>query len=133
MTVSIGAYVLCDGTLENGVAVSDLRVNQRLIADVVPILEGVSPQIYDRIGRPCTYTFTVKRTHPDVATSEEFLIGLEDAIPASGTISITTTGPGSTSFDIPNGKVQSHELVQEIGATTFHQYSIIGGPTPAVT
>ncbi len=133
MTVSIGAYVLCDGTLENGVAVSELRVAQRRIADIVPILAGISPQTYDRIGRPCVYSFTVKRTHTDADAAEVFSIGLEDAIPATGDITITTSDPTPADFIIPNAKLQSHELAQQIGATTFHNYSIIGGPPPTET
>ncbi len=132
MTVTVGAYSLCDGTLAGGVAVSDLRVNQRRVADIVPVLEGVSPQTYDRKGRPCIYAFTVKRTHADLEASDEFIIGLEDAIPSTGSITVTTTGPSSSTFAIANGKVQSHDLIEQIGATTFHSYSIIGGPPQIV-
>ncbi len=207
MTISIGAYVLCDGTLENGVAVSELRLNQRRIYDVFDVLPDsyriginsagtgyeidddlfidngdgqfaailvtavgdsgevtgfrtasntfhsaqtlsasggmgsgaffsagasiqpnvTSPLAYDRTGRPCTYAFTVKRTHADVGEAEDFIIGLEDALPVSGTVAITTSGPVEYSFEIPNGRFQSHDLQQQIGATTFHSYSIIGG------
>ncbi len=134
MTVTVGAYSLCNGTLAGGVAVSDLRINQRRIADVVAILAGVSPEIFDRVGGPCTYSFTVKRTHADADTAEQFMIGLETAVPSSGDINITTTGPtGSVSFLIPNAKVQSIDLVEYEGATTFHTYSIVGGPPPAAT
>ncbi len=132
MTVTVGAYSLCNGTLAGGVAVSDLRLDQSRIAEVVPILGGSSPAIYDRDGKPCVYTFTVKRTHASVAAAESFLIGLGDAVPSSGSINITTGGPTPESFEIPNAKVQSIELVQQLGATTFHTYSIIGGPPPTV-
>jgi len=208
MTVTVGAYSLCDGTLAGGVAVSDLRVNQRRIADIVPVLpksyrislgsagtgyvvedelaitgvggeaiiqvsaigaagaivnfrvvfntfnqdEGSlsasggtgigatfnvssatqpnasSPIAYNRNNRPCVYAFTVKRTHQDADAAELFIVGLEDAIPSAGAITVTTTGPVEATFTIPNGKVQSHDLIQEQGATTFHSYSIIGGP-----
>ena len=133
MTVTVGAYSLCDGTLSGGVAVSDLRLDQKRIADVVDILGGVNPEIYNRNGKPCTYSFMVKRTHSDIDAAEQFLIGLEAAVPASGTITITTSGPSPTAFDIPNAKVQSIDLQQQNGATTFHTYSIIGGPPPTVT
>ncbi len=206
MTVTVGSYSLCDGTLAGGVAVSDLNLNQRRISDIVPVLPkpyrvslgdhgtgysvgdaltitdgtgsaairvtvigaggaivnffvgsntfqangtlaatggtgtgatfGVSsgaqpnmsnPQTYDRSGRPCVYSFTVKRTHADAESADEFIIGLEDAIPSVGSITVTTTGPTPRTFVIPNGKVQSHSLTQQQGATTFHQYSIVGG------
>ncbi len=207
MTVTVGAYSLCDGTLAGGVAVSDLRVDQRRIMDFAAVLpknypislsvagsgysidddltisghgiaalqvsaigsggeihnfrvvsntffqndisllasggtgsgavfralssnppNAISPVAFNRIGRPRTYAFTVKRTHPDVESAEIFIIGLEDALPSSGEISISTTGPVEATFSIPNGKIQSHDLVQQLGATTFHAYSIIGGP-----
>ncbi len=133
MTVTIGAYSLCDGTLSGGVAVSELRVAQRRIADIVPILAGISPQTYDRVGRPCVYSFTVKRTHSDADAAEVFSIGLEDALPASGVVSVITSGPSPATFNIPNAKLQSHELIAQIGATTFHNYSILGGPPPTET
>ena len=132
MTVTVGAYSLCDGTLAGGVAVSDLRVNQRRISDIVPVLAGISPQTYDRKGRPCEYDFVVKRTHADLESAEAFIIGLEDAIPATGSVVITTTGPSASSFEIQNGKVKSLDLEQQQGATTFHSYSIIGGPPTTV-
>ncbi len=127
MTVTIGGYSLCDGTLAGGVAVSDLRINEQRIADIVSILSGVNPAIYDRVGGPCTYSVTIKRTHTDADSAEQFMIGLEDAVPASGSISIISTGP-ETSFEIPNAKVKGIDLVEQDGATTFHTYSIVGGP-----
>ncbi len=213
MTVTVGAYSLCDGTLAGGVAVSDLRLSQRRIAEVVPVLPSAfrislalagtgyasgdllsitsggqeatmrvtvigaggsiaafyiltntftetqsslsasggsgsgaqfnassstspndsSPQVYDRTGRPCTYSFTVKRTHADTDAAEQFIISIEDLVPAEGTVSVTTTGPTPADFDIPNAKVHSIDLVQQAGATTFHNYSIIGGPPPTET
>ncbi len=133
MTVTVGAYSLCNGTLTGGVAVSDLRLQQRRIADIVPILAGVTPQLYDRVGRPCVYSFTVKRTHGSAGAAEAFAIGLGDAVPSSGDISVITSDPTPVSFVIPNAKVQSIELVQQDGATTYHTYSIIGGPTPTET
>ncbi len=131
MTASIGTYTLCNGTLTGGVAVSDLRINQTRTTDVVPILAGVSPESYDRECRPCNYTFTVKRTHASLEAAEAFILGLEVALPDSGTIKIITTD-NTDDFSIPNGKFQSHNLIQHQGATTFHTYSIIGGP-PAVS
>ncbi len=133
MTVTVGAYSLCDGTLPGGVAVSELRLSQRRIADIVPAIGGVSPVTYDRAGRPCAYSFTVKRTHADADAAEVFSIGLEDAVPAVGAITVTTTGPTPADFIIPNGKVQTIDLILIEGATTFHSYSIIGGPPPTET
>ncbi len=212
MTVTVGAYSLCDGTLAGGVAVSDLRLNQRRITDLVDVLPASfrislsaagtgyvvedelsvsadsflaviqvsvvgslgeivnfrvlsntfnenasslsatggtgsgatfsvssasqpnadSPVSFDRRGRPCVYAFTVKRTHADLAAAEDFIIGLEDAIPSIGSVNVTTTGPVESEFTIPNGKVQSHELLQQTGATTFHSYSIVGGTPTTV-
>jgi hypothetical protein len=75
----------------------------------------------------------VKRVHSDLDAAEQFIINLEDDLPATGDVDITTTGPSPAAFTVPNGKVQSHELVLHNGAMTFHQYSIIGGPPPTET
>jgi hypothetical protein len=127
MVVSIGAYSICDGTRSNGVALSELRLASDRKFDVVDPLRQILPVAIDRVGRLTDATFQVKRVHASLGAAEDFILGLESAIPAIGTITVTTTGPTPVTVTIPNGAVVEHDLVQEQGATTVHQYRIIGG------
>jgi hypothetical protein len=127
MLVSIGAYDICDGTLAGGVAISDLRpANTRLFDVVVPLDNDVT--LFDRTNTTCDLTLTVARTHASLQDSEQFILQLDNNLPTSGAVTFTTTGPTPTTRTIPNGFIVSHELIQEQGSTTFHQYRIVGGP-----
>ena len=127
MLVKIGSYNICDGTLSGGVAISELRAAvDRLYDFAIPVGEDDSI-FFDRVNSRLDFTFTVKRTFPDKATAEKFITQLDTVLPTSGTITLTTTGPSPVTRTIPNGAVTEHALLLETGATTFHQYHIIGG------
>ncbi len=127
MLVSIGAYDLCDGTLTGGVAISDLRLNIERGFDVVIPVDEVSPVLLDRFTSKSDLSFTIKRVHADLDASEDFIIELEETLPRSGSVKLVSSD-GTIRY-IPNGFVVAHNLIQQIGATTFHEYRIVGGPT----
>ncbi len=126
MTVTIGDYSLCDGTLSGGVALSDMRsLINRSIEVVLPLGETV-PVTYDRQGRTSHFTFTVKRTHASALICDEFIVSLDSLLPSAGTVLITLNG-GTESTEIRHGKVLSHQSTQ-LGATSMTDYVIVGGP-----
>lgn len=127
MLVSIGSYALCDGTLTGGVAISDLRLTADRLYDFVVPVGDVAAILFDRVNATCDFMFTVKRTFPGKATAEKFILQQDTLLPVSGTVTITTTGPSPATRTIPNGFIVDHALVEENGATTIHQYHIIGG------
>ena len=128
MLISIGAYDICDGTLAGGVAISDLRPTNNRLFDVVVPLDDSDTTLFDRVNTTCDLTLTVKRTFSSVAVAEAFIVQLDTNLPTSGTVTFTTTGPSPVTRTIPNGAIVDHELIQQQGATTFHNYHIIGGP-----
>ena len=128
MLISIGAYDICDGTLAGGVAISDLRPANNRLFDVVVPLDDSDVILFDRRMMICDLTLTVKRTHSSLATAEQFIVQLDTNLPTSGTVTFTTTGPSAVTRKVPMGSIVDHALIQEQGATTFHQYHIIGGP-----
>lgn len=145
MLVSIASYDIADGTLSGGVAISDLRaVLDRIFDIVTPIGSGSGsgsgsgpcgqsgwlPVAYDRLITKCDFTFLVKRVHADLAASDAFILGLECTLPRRGTVVLT--GAGGT-LTISDGCLVSHALQQQIGATTFHSYHIIGSGTITYT
>ena len=128
MLISIGAYDICDGTLSGGVAISRLQPTSTRLFDVVIPLDDSDTTLFDRVNTTTDLTLTVARTHSTVANAEAFIVQLDTNLPATGAVTFTTTGPTPTTRTIPNGYIVDHELIQQEGATTFHQYHIIGGP-----
>lgn len=125
MLVSIGSYQFCDGTLPNGVAVGQLKIQTDNVTDTAIPIGAVLPALFDRAIQSCNVTFIVRRTHPSVVLAEIFILQLDQNIPAVGTVTISTT---AFSRVIPNGRCLSHSLLEQDGATTTHQYTIVGGP-----
>lgn len=131
MLVSIGSYEICDGTLAGGVAISDLRLSgDRLFELVIPVGDADST-MFDRVTTTIEFVFLVKRTFTSKATAEKFILQLDSALPTTGEVTITTTGPTPATRIIPNAFVMDHTLILESGATLFHQYHITGGPPVA--
>ena len=131
MLISIGSYDICDGTLTGGVAVSDLRLKADRLFDFVVPIGDVDCLLFDRVITTTDATFIVKRTHASRTASEAFILQLDSNIPTTGTVTFTTTGPSPDTRVIPNGFLLDHSLIQEDGATTYHQYHISGGPPVA--
>lgn len=142
MLVSIASYDICDGTLEGGVALTDLRVVLDRIFDfAVPLSfptgsgpcsgSGWLPVSYDRRIQKADFTFTVKRVHADLAAADTFILTLICDLPRQG--SVVLTGFDGTMLTISDGCLVSHQLQQQIGATTFHSYHIIGSGNITVT
>ncbi len=137
MIVAIGDYVLCDGTLSGGVAISALRVDNRHVFDeVIPIdvlppmtpADVISPVIFDRTCAIANITFLVKRVHADLNAAETFILELDVNIPEGvNIVTFTTSEPSSSTVTIPNGVVTNHSLQEQSGSTTIHQYTVAGG------
>src|SRR5258707_748 len=125
MLVSIGSYDICDGSLSGGVAIGQARLQMDRVFDVVIPIAELNPELFDRVCRKLTFTFTVQRTHADAETSELFILDLDADIPSSGTVKLTPTSSASFRY-IPNGFVVNHQS-QQNGATSITTYTIVGG------
>lgn len=125
MLVSIGAYDICNGALSGGVAIGQARVQMDRVFDVVIPIAELNPELFDRVCRKLTFTFTVQRTHDDAETSELFILDLDSDLPSSGTVKLTPTSSASFRY-IPNGFVINHQS-QQNGATSITTYTIVGG------
>lgn len=127
MLVKIGSYDICDGTLSGGVAIGQLRYGVDRVIEVVVPLELVDPETFDRGGRKTTINFTVQRTHSSAGSAEEFIAGLDQDLPSSGTVLLTFTS--GVTMAIPNGKIMNHSSAQ-LGSLTTTNYTIVGGRAP---
>ncbi len=124
MRVSIASYDICDGSLSGGVAVGNARFQMDRVFDVVIPVSELNPELFDRVCRKSTFTFTVQCVHADAQAAELFIMDLDAALPSTGTVTITATD--GTTRTIPNGFVLNHQS-QLNGATSSTTYTIVGG------
>lgn len=93
-------------------------------------LIALSPVLFDRDKRKVEITFNVQRVQPTITDAETFCLIHEATVPRTGTITMTTIFPSSSSLVI-NGELLSHELVRQYGSFTEHAYHIVGSRIPA--
>ena len=74
-------------------------------------------------------TFEVSQTFGTLEEADVFVLTQEDNIPGAGVVTFTATKPNGQKVVryLAGGKIQSHELLEQIGVTTRYQYTIVGG------
>jgi hypothetical protein len=129
MLVSIGNYDLCDGTRAGGVGTTRLRFRVERKLQVQEIFRAQEVSTFDRGNRKTTVTFEVSQTFPSQEEADVFVLTQEDNIPSKGIVTFTAIKPNGQKVVryLAGGKVESHELVEQIGVTTRYQYTIVGG------
>jgi len=129
MLVSIGTYALCDGTRAGGVGVTRLRFRVERKIQVQQIFRADDIVTFDRGNRRTTVIFEVSRTFASQDEADVFVLEQEDDLPSTGIVTFTAFKPNLQKVVryLAYGKVQSHELIEQIGVTTRHQYQIVGG------
>jgi len=129
MLISIGNYSLCDGTRAGGVGVTRLRFKVDRKIQVQDIFRASEVSTFDRGNRKTTVTFEITRTFADQEAADVFVLTLEDSLPNAGTVIFTAYLPNGQKVVryLGSGKIESHELVEQLGVTTRHQYTIVGG------
>jgi hypothetical protein len=129
MLVSIGTFNLCDGTREGGVGTTRLRFRVRRKIQVQELFRADQVSTFDRGNRETTATFEITRTFPTQEEADVYVLEHEDTIPSSGLVAFTAFQPNGQKVVrfLAGGKVQNHELIEQIGVTTRHQYTIVGG------
>jgi len=129
MLVSIGTYALCDGTRAGGVGTARLRFRVKRKLQVQEIFRAEQVITFDRGNRETTATFEVTRTFETQEEADVFVLEHEETIPSSGVVSFTAFMPNGQKVVryLAGGMLEQHELVEQIGVTTRHQYTIVGG------
>jgi hypothetical protein len=135
MLVSIGTFNLCDGTRLNGVGLTNLRFKVDRKIQVAEVFRAPAVLAFDRGNRQTTASFEISRTFPDLGSADAFTLTHEESIPTSPAlvtfIAVLTNGQKVLRY-LPSGTVSSVELASQIGLTTRHQYSIVGGIVTSV-
>lgn len=129
MLVSIGNWALCDGTRAGGVGVTGLKFRVERLIQVQQIFRANQVSTYNRGNRNTKLTFDVIQTFATPDDADEFVLNQEIQIPSSGLVTLTAVKPNGQKVVryLPGGKLESHELVEQIGVTTRYQYVIVGG------
>jgi hypothetical protein len=129
MLVSIGTFQLCDGTRSGGVGVTRLHFRVTRKIQLAELFRGPEVETFDRGNRETTVTFEVFRTFPTQEAADVYVLQHEGTLPSSGIVTFTAFQPNGQKVVryLADGKVRLHQLVEQIGVTTRHQYIIIGG------
>jgi hypothetical protein len=129
MLISIGTYALCDGTRGGGVGTTRLRFRVDRAIQVQALFRAGQVSTFDRGNRKTTATFEITRTFRSQDEADVFVLEHEETVPSAGLVTFTafrSNGQKVVRY-LAGGKVERHELVEQIGVTTRHQYSIVGG------
>jgi hypothetical protein len=129
MLVSIGNFQLCDGTREGGVGVTNLRFSVARAIQTASFFRGSEISTYDRGNRSTSVSCEIVRTFASQQKADVYILEHEDTVPSTGVVTFTafkSNGQKVVRY-LASGKIQSHQLVEQIGVTTRHQYAIVGG------
>jgi len=129
MLISIGTYALCDGTRTGGVGTTRLRFRVSRKLQIQEIFRADQVITFDRGNRQTTATFEITRTFATQDEADVFVLEHEETVPSSGLVSFTAFMPNGQKVVryLAGGKIEQHELTEQIGVTTRHQYTIVGG------
>lgn len=129
MLVSIGSFSLCDGTRSGGVGVTRLRFRVDRKIQVAEVFRAEEVETFDRGNRETTVIFEVSRTFATQEAADVYVLEHEETVPSSGIVTFTAFQPNGQKVVryLADGKVREHELVEQIGVTTRHEYTIVGG------
>jgi hypothetical protein len=129
MLVSIGTFALCNGTRSGGIGITRLRFRVRRKLQVAEWFRAQEVETFDRGNRETMVTFEISRTFATQEAADVYVLQHEETVPSAGVVTFTAFQPNGQKVVryLADGKVQTHELVEQIGVTTRHQYAIIGG------
>jgi hypothetical protein len=129
MLVSIGGYTLCDGTREGGVSTTGMKFKVKRLIQVAPCFRAEQVETFDRGNRETMLSFDVFYTFDTIADAEAFVLLLEENLPSAGLVTLISSKPNGQTVVryLADGKVDSHELIEQIGSTIHYHYELIGG------
>jgi len=117
---------LCSGAAEEGP--SDWKIDGRSTVEVVAVLAGDSPKIYDRGNRSHNVAFKVTHQNADVKAGQAKTLNLSADLPNYGLLKFIPDSPGEpdgTAYYAIAGLLSFH--IEEIGLATIHDFIFICG------
>lgn len=127
ITISSGSdvCVLSDHGMESP---SGLGISSSGAVQVAEFVRAANARPLDRMNRRASVEFSVTRLHRDIITAQVFLVEHLEGMVWEGTLTIESRGTSGQRAEryVLNAVVESIRG-NHIGATTVHQYQIIGG------
>jgi hypothetical protein len=103
MTITLGAYTLCDGAVrdqDKWCGPAGLRIVSVRASQTAPRIRAARAALFPRANRVESVTFSCVRRCASVAAALTYIEGLPAAVPASGTLTIGATSYGTASCDL---------------------------------
>jgi hypothetical protein len=109
--------------------VTRLRFSVHRKIQTAEIFRAEEIETFDRGNRETEVTFEVSRTFANQEAADVFILQHETTLPSVGIVTFSAFLPNGQKVVryLAGGKVRLHALVEQIGVTTRHQYTIIGG------
>lgn len=125
MKILIDQFVLAAGDAESP---SGLKINGKIVAEIAPRLRAMAVRAFDRANLQTSITFKITREHADTRICEAFILRHAVELPRSGLVkfSAADTRGGESDFFLADAVIESDEG-EQIGATSIHTYTILGG------
>ena len=123
MQIKIGNFFLASGDKESP---NNLNVQRNSASQVVEGLRWSEAKTFDRLNRKVTVRFSVTRLHDTLADAERFILTHGTSVPTSGLVQFVLSDNSSLWMNASTCVCTPVDS-KEIGRTTTHDYSLIGG------
>ena len=132
MRITLGKFVLCEGTAGNQFPDS-LGFNGKRVVDVAEFLRAADAVPSNRGNRKTTFAFTLTREHASHRAACEFAAMHEWMVPEVGAVVLQLEGDGVTKLTFTNGVLEEVACDDVFGVSTIHTYSFIGSRLEKIT
>jgi hypothetical protein len=108
--------------------VANFRINGVRVVQVAQYLRAEAVKVFNRKNRQTTVTFEISRKHKTVQDAEVFILEHGNNIPGQGLVTFQAlSSTGLVTERYLEAAVISGDDCSYIGATTRHNYQIVGG------
>lgn len=127
-TNAVSGFSLSEGGNESP---SGLKVNGKQLTQVAEYLRGPQVSAFGRQNFQTAISFRITRKHTTISDSEEFVLTYASSFPlGQGIFTFVTESSASAASTVTTymvGVINDINLVEQIGVTTIHEYSLTGG------
>ncbi|NUO80331.1 hypothetical protein HUU05_09670 [candidate division KSB1 bacterium] len=125
MKITLGTFVLAGRVPEE--APRDLRIEPDGQVQTAGFVRAAAGRAWNRGNVVTRISFTVARQHTDVRAAQNFLLDHELDCPGDGLLTCTSSAEGAESVRYLPDAVLQRPKGHHTGATTFHDYVVLGG------
>ncbi len=125
MKIKIGDFWLAEA---GELSPDELVINARRVVQIAEYLRASAAKPIPRKNTVTTISFSVSRTHTSVRIAEGYMLQHEVNIPDDGILTFISQDPGAgeSTYYFDYAAIEATQG-RQIGVSTFHSYTIIGG------